>query len=481
LRYDRRPLAKAFATLTPNPAGRAEAGMIDIDTAVSLTSVLAGFWSGARLDDLPGPVVAAAKRALLDTLAVGVAGSETEVARVALAGAVAGDASGAAGAWGTDRRLPPPLAALVNGVAAHALEMDDFSGAGHVGASVIPTLAAVADWVRVSGSDALVAIASGYDVADRIVEGLGGYRSHNDRGWHSTGTCGTFGSATAAARALSLDAPRFRHALGIAGTYTGGTWAFLVDGSMTKRYHAGRAAESGVLAAQLAGAGFDGPAQVLEAAWGGVLPTYAGAAADPQAVIRDLGATFKILDDGIKPYACCRGSHGAVEAVLGLLADEAIDAARIERITFHGPAQTVRQLGGRRLETVVDGQFSLPYTLALAVVHRRVTLDLFRPLQTHNHAVQEIMDRVELVADRPVGEKGEADVELVAAKRVYRRHVKVPLGDPRNMLSAAELREKADSLITPVLGRDRFKAIADIVDRLEEIRDCRELTRLLAR
>ncbi|MGH7862760.1 MAG: MmgE/PrpD family protein [Candidatus Dormibacteraceae bacterium] len=447
----------------------------------SLTSKLASYWANVRFQDLPGPVIAAAKRALLDTIAAALAGSDTEVAKFALIGASAGEAAGSAGVWGTSCHLPPSLAALVNGVAAHALEMDDFSGAGHIGASVVPTLTAIADGARVSGAEALVAIAAGYDIADRVGEGLGGYRSHNDRGWHSTGTCGGFGCAAAGARLLGLDGLRFRHALGIAGTYTGGTWAFLADGSMTKRYHAGRAAESGVLAAQFADAGFDGPAEVLEAAWGGVLPTFAGTAANPSAVVRDLGKVFKILDDGIKPYACCRGSHGAVEAVLGLIADEAIPPASIERIIFHGPPQAIRQLGGRNPMTAVDGQFSLPYTLAVAVAHGRVTPDLFRPLRTDDPLVRTMIDRVHLVDDREVGEKGEADVEMMVASHTYRRQIKIPLGDPRRMLSIDQLHAKARGLVTPILGGEKAEAMVDLVARFEHVPDCRELTSLLGR
>jgi 2-methylcitrate dehydratase PrpD len=448
--------------------------------SASLTGLLAGYWSGTTLSQLPAEVVVAAKRALLDTIAVAIAGAETEVADAARRG-LASSAGGSASVWGTADCLSAPLAALVNGIAAHALELDDFSGAGHVGASVIPTLVAIADTHPVTGPDALVAIAAGYDVADRVNEGLGGYRALNDRGWHSTGVCGTLGCAAAAARALNLDSTRFRDAIGVGGTYTGGTWAFLVDGSMTKRYHTGKAAEGGVLAGLLAAAGFDGPAFVLEAPWGGVLATFAAEGARPEAVIDGLGSDFKILDDGIKPYACCRGSHGAVEALLGLVTEGGVNADEIDRIVYHGSAQTVRQLSGRRLRTTLDGQFSLPYTLALASVHRRVTLDLFRPLQLDDPSVMALMDRVEMIGDRPVGEKGEGDVEVHTGGKVLTRRIRIPLGDPRNMLSESDLLDKARSLIEPVLGRSRFDEIAALIGGLEDVADFREIGARLAR
>ena len=101
--------------------------------------------------------------------------------------------------WGTDRRLPPAAAALVNGTAAHAYEFDDYGGCGHSGAVVVPAVCAVADRVGADGRQVIVALAAGYDLAARVTEGAGGYRAHNDLGWHSTGTCGTFGAAAGAA------------------------------------------------------------------------------------------------------------------------------------------------------------------------------------------------------------------------------------------------------------------------------------------
>src|SRR5581483_1196884 len=141
-------------------------------------------------------------------------------------------AAGASVVWGRHATLPAALAAMVNGTAAHALELDDFGGCGHSGAVVLPVVLAFAGRGGISGKDALMAILAGYDLAARTLEGSGGYRPHNDKGWHSTGTCGSFGAAAAAARLLRLDAERFADALGIAGTFTGGIWAFLADGAM---------------------------------------------------------------------------------------------------------------------------------------------------------------------------------------------------------------------------------------------------------
>ncbi len=205
----------------------------------SVTETLADHWAGARYHDLPDEVIQAAKRALLDTLAAGVAGASTGVvATVKEAASFVLDAGGGSSIlWGDPLRLPAPQAALVNGTAAHALELDDCGGCGHSGAVVVPAVCAVADRVGATGEQTLTAIVAGYDIAARVLEGAGGYRPHNEAGWHSTGTCGSctcgsFGAAAGTAKLLSLGARQFTHALGIAGTFTGGTWAFLADGAI---------------------------------------------------------------------------------------------------------------------------------------------------------------------------------------------------------------------------------------------------------
>ena len=273
----------------------------------SLSGQLAAYWARARFEDLPASVVHAAKRFLLDTIAAGTAGGATAVVdTVVRAMQAGGSGSGHAVLWGRRERLAPAAAALVNGTAAHALELDDFGGCGHSGAVVIPAVSSLAQGCRATGRDAIVAIVAGYDLAGRVLEGSGGYRPHNERGWHSTGTCGSFGAAAGAARLLRASPDTFTQALGIAGTFTGGTWAFLADGALVKRFHPGKAAETGVSAALLAREGLTGPRHVLDARWGGFYSTYAPGFATPERAIAGLGSEFFILRSGIKPHACCR-------------------------------------------------------------------------------------------------------------------------------------------------------------------------------
>lgn len=453
-----------------------------VENRQSLTEQLASYWSGAGYKDLPEPVVAMAKSVLLDTLSVGVRGAESEAAvatRKGIASALECD-SGSATLWGTRSSLPPSAAALVNGTAAHSYEFDDFGGCGHSGAVVVPAVCAMADRVHADGRSVLAALAAGYDVAARVTLGAGGYRAHNDLGWHSTGTCGTFGAAAGAARVMGLDGDRFTSALGIAGSFAGGVWAFLVDGAMTKRFHPGRAAENGVSAALLAEAGLVGPRFILEAEWGGFYGTYAGKTATPEATIEALGREFRILQSGQKPYPCCRGLHSSVEALLDLMAEHKFCGDDIERMIVHGADRTVRQFSKREVATLLDAQFSMPYSLGVVAATGRAGLDEFLPPRADDARVRALMDRVEIVPDRKLGPYDEPDLEVRGRKgEVWLRHVPVARGAPTRRLEGEHLLRKDEAVAVPVIGQRQFDALHQAVMTLETCSDFRQITALL--
>jgi 2-methylcitrate dehydratase PrpD len=368
----------------------------------------------------------------------------------------------------------------VNGTAAHALELDDFGGCGHSGAVVIPVLCALAARGDISGKQGLTALLAGYDLAARVLEGAGGYRPHNDKGWHSTGTCGSFGAAAAAAKLISLDAGRFADALGIAGTFTGGIWAFLADGAMTKRFHPGRAAENGLSAALLAQAGMSGPRRVLEAEWGGFFSTYSPGFATPQAVLAGLGSEFRIAASGMKPYACCRGLHACLDDLFEMMGEAKIDASGIAGMVVHGNAQVCRQFDRLAIGNMLDAQFSMQYALAVGALSGRATLDQFSPLRSEEPQVRRLMRLVKVVDDRVLKIGEYAPLELTLSDgRSLMRQVPFAKGAPENPLSDAELEAKVMSLVAPVLGEARCRELAACVSRLEEVADLRELTRLL--
>jgi 2-methylcitrate dehydratase PrpD len=225
--------------------------------------------TGLRTAKLTPGVLERANALLLDFLGVTLAGVPEESSRALRRGlerlALRGDAT----VLGTAERLPPPQAALANGAAAHAIEMDDthLGGSIHLGASVFPAGLATAELTGASGEALLRAAVAGYEVAARLAMAVGP-AAHYARGFHPTGTCGAFGAAVTAALLMDLDAAAVAHALGIAGSQAAGSMEFLADGAWTKRLHPGWSASAGLHAAALAGAGFRAPASIVEGRFG---------------------------------------------------------------------------------------------------------------------------------------------------------------------------------------------------------------------
>lgn len=405
--------------------------------------------------------------ALLDTLGAALAGTTAPETR-ALAAAFGPVANGEAVLWGTPRRLAAPQAALVNGTAAHALEVDDFGGCGHSGAVVVPAALAAAARRDIDGPSLISAIIVGYEAAARATDALGGYPAHNAAGWHSTGTAGVFGAAAAAAKILGLDQARMMQALALAGAYAGGTWSFMPDGAMNKRLHAGKAAEAGVLAALLAEAGFTGPTHLFDPVWGGYLALYGGDAADYDALSRQHPEPL-IFRSGFKPYACCRGCHSSLDVVLDLRARHGFAPDMIEKVEIVGSAQTVRQLGKQQVETVLDAQMSLPHSVAVALRHGNGELRYYQPPFLTDPELRSLAARVFVTAGREEAGGPEPDVHVhLNDGRVLSGRVDVALGAAANPLGREAIEAKFFSLAGMAIPGERLRAIAAFVSDIAQ-------------
>lgn len=422
--------------------------------AEAAATILATTYAATGIDDLPSETVHAVRRHVLDTVGAALAGIHQPEPEAALrmAHLAYGDA-GDAVLWGRAGTVGPAAAALVNGTAAHALELDDASGCDHSGAVVLPAVvAALALAPDATDGDVVAAVAVGYDLGRRVLEAAGGYDRHNNAGWHSTGTCGVFGAAAAVARLLRLDAATMRTALGIAGSFASGTWAFLQDGAMTKRLHPGHAAASGVVAALLAREGMTGPAAIFDAPWGGFLTTYAGDGADPDLLTRDLGRDWRIHRSSIKPYASCRGTHAAVEAMLRLRGEDAGPDA-VAGVTVEVHPTIVRMCGATDVPSLVAAQMSLPYAVAVALVRGGADLPMFSEEVRSDPLVRRETARVRVVeCAEPISNVGAVLTLDLATGERRRLRIDVPAGSATNPLPDDAVIAKYRSLASPVLG-----------------------------
>ena len=451
---------------------------------LSPSSALAKYTYELRFDDVPTEVVDYAKTLSLDLLGVAIAGVQTEEARATLRACQSyGTAGGNSVLIGTGLTAPPGLSALHNGILAHALELDDFNGADHSGAVVIPALIALAGQDRsISGKRLLESIVVGYDIAKRLMDGCGGYAAANAGGWHSTGPCGSLGAAAAAAKMIGLDETEIINALGLAGSFTGGTWAFLADGSMSKRYHAGRAAETGVMVAYLAQAGFTGPAHVLDAEWGGFFKLYAPTSTDLKTVTEGLDNDYRIMKAGIKPYASCRGIHSAIDVILDLRESEGLRPDDVESLEVFCTKRQRNQLGNATPETRLAAQMSMPHSLAVALIEGSATLDLYRKPWLGNPDVLALAQKVHFLSNVENGEETTVRV-LTTAGKEYRRLAPVSRGKggPENRMSSAEIDQKFDSLVGTVYSDGYAQELRDIVQTIDTSKDISALLAVLQR
>ena len=429
------------------------------------SAILSRFYAACEFAQIPDRTVHAGRRHLLDTLGAALAGaSAPEPTATLAAGRLTHGMDGPAILLARAETAPPALAALVNGTAAHALELDDSTGCDHSGAVVVPALLAALPLAPrgVTGGDLIAALLIGYDLGRRVLEAAGGYDPHNDAGWHSTGTCGVFGAAAAVSRLMRLPAETTRHALGIAGSFASGNWSFLPEGAMTKRLHPAHAASAGVVACAMAREGFTGPSGVFDEPWGGYLHTYARGTATPEALTRGLGEDWRIHVASIKPFASCRGTHAGAEAALALRG--LVPAEAVESVEIGVNAVGVRMCGANEVASLLEAQMSLPYAVTVAWLHGNASLPAYRPEVLNAPETAAWMRKVRVVED------AWAETSVAARVTVRRQgggaeelRIASPVGSHDRPLPDEELRAKYRGLASPVIGAERAAALESLV------------------
>src|SRR5271154_3083420 len=280
-----------------------------LSSATNLTLTLAERATAVSYDALPEDVRELARQCVLDYLGVGLAGADDELARILLDELSEPGGAAQAAVIGHPARLPVLAAALVNGAIGHALDYDDVNLAmpGHVSVAILPALLALAEQHSASGKAVIAAFVAGYEICCRI--GMAMRPGHYTRGFHATGTVGAFGAAAACAHLLGLDAEATGRALGIAGTQSAGPKSQF--GTMCKPFHAGKAAQNGLLAARLAARGFSSRPDLIECAQG-----FAATHAPdffPEKALVEPKQGFHIFNNLFKYHAACYMTHAPIE------------------------------------------------------------------------------------------------------------------------------------------------------------------------
>jgi 2-methylcitrate dehydratase PrpD len=446
-------------------------------SATSLTQTLATQAAALSYAELPEPVRELARQCVLDYLACAIAGADDPLVRILLDEAAEAGGATQASLIGHAERLPILAAALVNGAAGHALDYDDVNLAmpGHPSVAILPALVALAELHGSSGRDLIAAFVAGYETACRIGTAL--QPGHYDIGFHATGTVGAFGAAAACARLLSLDSEATARALGIVGTQAAGLKSQF--GTMCKPFHAGKAAQNGLLAARLAMRGFSGRSDIVECVQG--FAATHGADFHPDAALAPPAQGFHIVANLFKYHAACYMTHAPIECARQVR-DRGAAPERIARIVLSLDRGCDRICNIPAPRDGSQAKFSLRQTVAMALAGvDTASLGAYSSETATDPALVRLRERVELdFRDGGPPAAAELHITLADGQVLHARH---DAGVPSRDIAAQgqRLAAKFDALAAPVLGAARSRDLREIVAGLDRLDDVGMVARLAAR
>jgi 2-methylcitrate dehydratase PrpD len=452
--------------------------------AAGATDALVDFASKLRYDALSDEVRHYARRHLLDTVGVMIAGACGAVATRAEAVLASVRPAGSVPVPGRARRADLLDAAFLGGTAAHGIELDDgyTKGSVHPGCTVIPAALALGFTRKVSGKALIEAVVAGYETVTAI-----GRACHPDlrhRGFHPTGAVAVFGAAMATGKLRGLSVPQLANAMGIAASSAAGLFAFVNGGADIKRLHAGHAAREGMQAALLAEQGVEGPPGVIEAR-DGFMQAFAYDRPDKaRAIVLPPATPFGITDCYIKPNPCCRHIQPATEALIGLLNDEKIATEDVQHVAVE-TYRIAAEHAGTGWDDFASAQLSFPYLMALALKFRAIKFEYFDENVRGNKELAALAQKFHVTApteiDRLYPQLRPARVTVTTTRGKFTRQADEALGSRLVPLDDAGLRAKFRELVEPVHGGNHTDDLARRLWTIEEMDDVSSLVEALAK
>lgn len=447
---------------------------------------LAAFMSSLRLEDMPEDIPGFLKLCLLDHLGCALGALTTEEARVHLRAAESVSGSGSCTIIGRGCGADPATAALTNGVLSHILIFDDLHRKSklHPGVAVIPAALAACELKGANGKTFLEAVSAGYETASRLGMAVN-MAEHRLKGWRATGTCGSFGAAAAASRAMGHSADILHHAIAAAAGQASGNFAFTQGSGMELYLAAGTAARNGVVSALLAEGGFRGSASPLEAPDGGFFPMTTKDPR-PEILTDGLGEQYRLMDTSIKLYPTCHSSQTGIDAVLLAREKHGIRLEDVKRTSIRAGEITKIQCGwdfepGPPAKMI----FHMGYAMAVALRRGRVSPSDLEDESLYDPELVRFAKATHVEADPELTaiyhEKKPCDVtfHLKNGERINER-VEFCRGDPENRPTGEAVVEKFRGLTESVLGPESQGAIIDFVMNIEEHPNLTRLKELIA-
>lgn len=454
-----------------------------VNSELAVTTELAQWISTLKRSDIPDAAWAHAKLCLLDALGCALFGSQQPWGRIAAETALDLSPGGRASLLGHHAFCGVDAAAMANGTATHGFELDDLHlrATLHPGAVTIPAAFALAEAYQKSPGAFLTSVVAGYEVGLRI--GLAVGLGHGLRGHHTTGTVGTFAAAAAGANLLGLGADKAADALGIAATQAAALHGART-GAMSKRFHAGRAAQSGILSAVLASRGFTGSRTALEQPFGGFFSTLCDNV-DLHAACADLGQRWEIREVGFKAYASCGSTHTTVDAIDRLM-QRGLTAADMKQLRVYMSRKAVSNVGWKYVPAgVVAAQMNAFYTSAVKLLDGDVFIEQFAESRLGDPRVMKLIERIHIAHDPSfdAGGAGTRHAVRVEAElnngEVLTENVDQRRGSSRYPLTRADIERKFRGLAKVVLSPESVEKVLAWVDRLDTQNDMESLAVLL--
>jgi 2-methylcitrate dehydratase PrpD len=435
-------------------------------------------------DAIPGDIQEATKRYILDAIGNGFSGLATHHGQIAIKYAKEFGLTQEATLIGDNGQSSSMNAAFANTVLGRAHTFDDTYERGiiHPGVPIIMASLAVGESVQATGKAIIVAVNAGYDVALRVAEAVCPW--HYEDGFHTTGTCNTFGTTAVAGKLLGLNSEQMMCALGLAGSQASGLRQYQVDGDIAvSAFHGAKAAQNGVMSALLAKAGFPASPTILEGKHG-FCKTFS-CKFEPAHLTEDLGERFKIIETGLKPYPTCRYNHGGIDATVRLFRKYQLAAANIKSIVLHTFQAAKDECDRPNHDSVLQAIFSFQFGMAAAILcDGIVSLDALSPDRVQDPEISRLSRKIKVVADPELNaiypDKWPYLVEATTnSDEVYRFRLDDLPGSLGNPLSDERLKQKFIGNVEPVLGRTNAQRLIDTTSQIDQLQSVRELTVLL--
>jgi len=450
------------------------------------TRDLAAFAATLKFEDIPREAIEHIKYCALDSIGCCLFGVTLPWTRHVQAMVEEEGAKPVASIFGSGKKTSIADAVLVNSTAGHAFELDDIHKESivHPGSLATPVALAYAEAAGgLPGRDVVTGMIAGYEVGTRV--GNAATMSLFLRGFHPQGTSGAFVAAASAGRMLNLDAIQMQHTLGIVGSQAGGLMA-AQEGAMVKRFHCGRAAQSGVYSAQLAMRGFTGVLDVLEAPYGGYLSTLSDKP-NPARLTAGLGTVWETVNVGYKPHASVTSIHTALDALADLMRENKLSADDIATVDAGLSHMTyVHCAWEYKAQGVTAAQMNLFYGLAVIALDGMAFVDQYREDRLRDPRIFDFIKRVTARVDPDIEGMGAAfrHAARVAITtrdgRSFKREILHRRGSPENPLKPEDVEYKFRHVARSCLTPANVDKVMQLVAKLDRLDDTRELIGLLA-